>query len=240
MIQRIRTHFPDSYIDEIRDDPTDNYFTPILRVVLDHVGKPDNVCDVGCGNGVYSIAIKRETGCRLVGVDGSRHALKQARALGFDELHEIEDFSFDRLPFRDAAFDLVLNKDVLEHLLHPEHLVGEIARIVRPGGYALIHVPNHFPVVGRLRLLFRNTIDPFGYFPDADRWNFPHIRFFTKESLTSLADRYGLEAVEDFSHQFLVPAGIFRFFSQESRKRFCAHFPNAWTEGFTLLFRKPG
>ena len=63
-------------------------------------------------------------------------------------MHHIHDFSSDTLPFDDGIFDLVINKDVLEHLVHPEHLVSEIARITRRGGYALIHVPNHFPFVG--------------------------------------------------------------------------------------------
>jgi len=50
MTQKIRPHFPDSYIDEIKEDPYDNYFTPVLRDVLQHLGSPRDVCDVGCGN----------------------------------------------------------------------------------------------------------------------------------------------------------------------------------------------
>ena len=33
-----------------------------------------------------------------------------------------------------------------------------------------------------VKFLFNADIDPFKFFPDSDRWNFPHIRFFTKES----------------------------------------------------------
>lgn len=231
-------HFPDHYIDEIRGDPDDNYFTPVLNEVLENIGSLRDVCDVGCGNGVFSIAIRQKAACRLAGVDGSRHALDQAKIRGFDELHLIDDFSSSRLPFEDASFDLVLNKDVLEHLLHPDHLVGEIARIVRYGGYVLIHVPNHFPLVGRLRLLFRNTIDPFDYFPESNRWDFPHIRFFTMESLVSLCQRYGLEMICDMGFHFFSPGKLGRLLPMALKKRLCMLNPDAWTEGYTVLFRK--
>lgn len=233
-------HFPDHYIDEIRGDPQDNFFTPVLNEVLACTGPLRDVCDVGCGNGIFSIAIKQKAACRLVGVDGSRHALAQAKERGFDELHRIDDFSSDRLPFEDGSFDLVLNKDVLEHLLHPEHLVGEIARIVRDGRYALIHVPNHFTLVGRLRLLFRNTIDPFDYFPEAERWDFPHIRFFTMESLVRLCRLHGLDVVSDMGFHFFSPSRLGRLLPDSLKKGLCRRNPDAWIEGYTALFRKAG
>lgn len=233
-------HFPDHYIDEIRGDPEDNYFTPILNEALAYVGALRDVCDVGCGNGVFSIAIKQKTGCRLVGVDGSRHALAQAKARGFDKLHRIDDFSSDRLPFEDSSFDLVLNKDVMEHLLHPDHLVGEIARITRPGGYALIHVPNHFPLAGRIRLLFRNTIDPFDYFPESERWDFPHIRFFTMGSLVKLFQQMGFDVAGNFSDYFFLGGPLGRLLPRQFRRMLCSRFPDAWTEGYTVLVRKAG
>jgi SAM-dependent methyltransferase len=43
--------------------------------------------------------------------------------------------------FPDESFDLVITQDVLEHILHPERALAEIARTLKPGGTHLFTVP---------------------------------------------------------------------------------------------------
>ena len=234
----MRDHFHNKHIDAINADLSDNYFKPVLLEALEHSGKPRSVCDVGCGNGIFTDWIKDHAGCRLVGVDGSEYALKKTKQLNFDELHHIEDFSNDNLPFKDEIFDFVINKDVLEHLLNPENLVHEIARITRIGGFALIHVPNHFPISGRLKLLFKNTIDPFLYFPDSRRWDFPHIRFFNQQDFLGLMLSSGLKPVVNLCHHFPSFPKIGRLMPTTVKKRISKQFPDSFAEGFTYLFKK--
>jgi len=45
------------------------------------------------------------------------------------------------LPLASAAYDTVLATDVLEHLRHPGAFVHEVARILAPGGHAIVGVP---------------------------------------------------------------------------------------------------
>lgn len=232
------TFFPDALIDEIRENPDNNYFTPVLKEVIATIPRPKEVCDVGCGNGVFSAMVKITTDCRMAGVDGSPYALKQAERFGFDSLHLIEDFSASPLPFADEAFDLVICKDVLEHLLRPDHLVKEISRILRRGGHALIHVPNHFPVAGRFRLLLTNDIDPFGYFPTAKRWEFPHIRFFDKASLIELLDVHQLPLHQDLCHHFVRVPLVSRLVPMKTRHWLADRWSDAFSEGLTVLVRK--
>ena len=52
-------HFSAKDIDAIEGDPFNNYFTHILSEVLGQIEEPKNVCDVGCGNGVFSAALKK-------------------------------------------------------------------------------------------------------------------------------------------------------------------------------------
>jgi SAM-dependent methyltransferase len=49
------------------------------------------------------------------------------------------------LPFAGASFDTVLCTQVLEHVESPELAVAEIARVLRPGGHALVTVPFLYP-----------------------------------------------------------------------------------------------
>lgn len=59
----------------------------------------------------------------------------------------------EAMKFADASFDVVLNIQVLEHTMDPQKMVRELARVLRPGGTAVLlipqtsvlhHVPNHY------------------------------------------------------------------------------------------------
>jgi SAM-dependent methyltransferase len=45
------------------------------------------------------------------------------------------------LTFPDESFDIVISQDVLEHLMRPQLVFAEIARVLRPGGAHLFTVP---------------------------------------------------------------------------------------------------
>ena len=233
-----KEHFTKTDIDAINENIAQNYFTPVLLDVLNQITEVKSICDVGCGNGIFTANLKKMMDCKLVGVDGSKYALDKAGEFNFDELHHIHDFSSDTLPFDDGIFDLVINKDVLEHLVQPEHLVNEMTRITKGGGYVLIHVPNHFPVVGRLKLLFKNTIDPFHYFPESRRWNFPHIRFFNQKDFLDLMRSVGLEPIVNLCHHFPSFPKVGRFIPENWKNYLARKNPDLFAEGFTYLFHK--
>ena len=212
-------HFPQKYIDDIsKISDQVNYFSPIWEDVLGRIDNFKNMLDIGCGNGVFSSEARRRTGCALHGVDGSNYALQQAKSRGFESLSLVSDFNVDPLPFEPEQFDFCLCKDLLEHLLRPEFVLREIHRVLRPGGNLLVHVPNHFPLEGRIRFLFHNNIDTYNYFPESKRWDFPHIRFFTHESFTELLELNGFRIVLNLNGHFpAIPYG--RFLSRQRNIR---------------------
>ena len=57
------------------------------------------------------------------------------------------------LPFRDAQFDLVTMLEVIEHLPDIPHMLGEIARVMKPGGVAIVTTPNRLNVASRIHYL---------------------------------------------------------------------------------------
>jgi SAM-dependent methyltransferase len=91
-----------------------------------------SVLDLGCGTG-DSVAQFRNVNpeVRWVGVDIERspevasRRRTDAEFVTFDGIH---------LPFGDASFDAVYCKQVLEHVREPAPLLGELARVLRPGG----------------------------------------------------------------------------------------------------------
>lgn len=77
---------------------------------------------------------------------------EMAEFLGDPVMH----VSIERFPFADGAFDVVIVIDVHEHFHDIEGLNREIARVVAPGGTAIITTPNgdtRLPVAGLKRLI---------------------------------------------------------------------------------------
>tara|TARA_B100000073_G_scaffold348438_1_gene367284 strand:+ start:1197 stop:1904 length:708 start_codon:yes stop_codon:yes gene_type:complete len=231
--------FSNEDIDAIQGDPEQNFFTPVLKTVIEKMGNVKKICDVGCGNGVFTAILKDWNNCELIGVDGSQYALKLAKNYKFDGLFFIKDFSNDKLPFEDNSFDLVISKDVLEHLFDPLNLATEISRILKNDtGRALIHVPNHFHIYGRLKLLFNNSIDSYNYFPNSNRWDFPHIRFFNNEDFLRMFESVGLSPILNLSYHFHSIPFINRFLPKQIKSHLATAYPNMFAEGFTYLFKK--
>src|ERR1700740_3586017 len=56
----------------------------------------------------------------------------------------------NELPFRTRRFDLVLLLEGIEHLADIPHALGEIARVTKPGGVAIVTTPNRLNVSSRI------------------------------------------------------------------------------------------
>jgi SAM-dependent methyltransferase len=58
------------------------------------------------------------------------------------------------LPYADASFDIVLLVEVIEHLENHRIAIGELARILKPGGVLILTTPNIMRLNSRLHFLF--------------------------------------------------------------------------------------
>jgi 2-polyprenyl-6-hydroxyphenyl methylase/3-demethylubiquinone-9 3-methyltransferase len=94
-----------------------------------------SVLDVGCGGGLLTERFAA-IGCVVTGVDRSLPTLVAARehahAVGLPICYQQGDGQ--ALPFEAARFDVVCCCDVLEHVDDVDSVVGEIARVLKPGG----------------------------------------------------------------------------------------------------------
>jgi len=101
--------------------------------------------DVGVGgSGATVIEVARlgvdATGCDL-SVSGVVHAARLASAERLDGRAQFVACAAESLPFANAAFGAASAVAVLEHLDEDAAAVGELARVVRPGGRVWITVP---------------------------------------------------------------------------------------------------
>lgn len=233
-------HFQKEFIDDLtKIDANHNFFIRVWDEILIAGHRPTKLLDVGCGTGVFSVYAHQRTNCEVSGVDGSEHALSAARRLGFTNTKLIGDFNRDALPFPSVAFDFVLCKDVLEHLVQPLHLVRECHRVLVPGGLLLLHVPNHFPLLGRIKFLVTNDLDTYAFFPGSNRWEFPHLRFYEHREFVSVAAAVGFEPAGDFSHCFPSMPLLNRIpGTSGTQRRLARKWPSQFAGGFTVLLRK--
>ncbi|MBF0594728.1 MAG: class I SAM-dependent methyltransferase [Candidatus Omnitrophica bacterium] len=237
--------FENKYLDAIDAacSKQGNYFAPALERFSTYIRNDvsGRILDVGCGNGVFTVYLKKLVDGTLYGADMSEYALESARKNGFDVTQKIGDLSVAALPFADGFFDAVIIKDVFEHLLFPANLLKEIARVTRKGGHILVLVPNHFTLFKRVKFLFTGSIDTFGYFPRARAWEYPHIRFFSAESLKAFIVNDGAFTVAaDLGYLFpdKLP-WINRIPGYSALTTVLAkRFPSLMVEGLTLVARK--
>ena len=104
-----------------------------LRLLPQIVGK--SVLELGCGGGQWSVWLAQR-GAHVTGLDLSGRQLAHARrnlAAVSADAHLVQG-SAERLPFRDAAFDLVLSDHGAMSWGDPDRTVPEVARVLRPGG----------------------------------------------------------------------------------------------------------
>lgn len=128
-------------------------FRALLRAVearfYDQLCLPSPILDLGCGDGHFaSVAFD---GPLSSGVDPWWAPLTEAR---HREAHEVlAQAEGARMPFPDAHFGTVVSNSVLEHVLDVEPVLGEVNRVLRPGGWFHFCVPgpsfSRFLSVGR-------------------------------------------------------------------------------------------
>jgi SAM-dependent methyltransferase len=119
-----------------------------IPIFVAAVGRGKHVLDLGCRSGALTRHLV--DGNEVVGLDVDGVALAKAAELGIEPVQANVE---EPLPFDDASFDAVIAGELLEHLQFPDALVGEVRRVLRPGGVIVGSVPNAYRLQGRLRFL---------------------------------------------------------------------------------------
>lgn len=161
-------------------------------LVQEHLTPDSEVLDVGCG--VRGI-IREWSGrfVRIVGVDADEYALSETEDI--DEVH-LADVEAS-LPFEPGSFDLVTAAWVLEHFRDPAKALGNIVKVLRPGGAFIFSTTNLLNPV-----MLANRLAPAGFvrwykstvLGSLDYDTFPaYYRCNTSRRIRKLLEQVGLE-----------------------------------------------
>ncbi len=167
----------------------------MLTVDYDRLGLQagDRLLDLGCGAGRHAFEAYHR-GARVVPFDYDAAELKDVG--GLLQAMADEDMTLPgsmgapvngdatRLPFADASFDRVIAAEVLEHIPEDDAAIGELARVLRPGGTMAVTVPAWLPerICWALSDEFHAPFVPGG-----------HVRIYTEPRLRAKLRAAGLK-----------------------------------------------
>lgn len=136
---------------------------------------PNNLLDVGCGNGDRTIRIANYFNVHMNNTHGLDYnddfVIACKRMFNARKI----DLEIDDIPYEGSTFDLVICNQVLEHLKNYKKVVDDLIRVTKKRGYIVIGIPNLAHLINRIYLLF-------GIQPMCIHLDGSHVRSFTHKS----------------------------------------------------------
>ncbi len=170
-----------------------DYYLDVLSC-LNEADRGASILEIGSVPGQFTAMLK-QLGFAVQGVD-----LDPSRVDGFWRKHDIPvakvDIEQQELPFPDAAFDLAIFAEVLEHLrVNPLHALAEIRRVLKPGGRIILSTPNITPM-NRVSFLLGRSYqgNPVREFQKLEQiGHMGHIRLYSLDEVKGLLRHCGFE-----------------------------------------------
>lgn len=136
-------------------------------------------------------------GAHAFGVDISEPTVRLARAAFNSRSGPLQAAAADvrALPFRDDSFDAIYSMGTIEHFDETELAVAEIVRVLKPGGRAIVGVPNrHDPF---LRPLLATMLQAVGLY------SYGYEKSYSRRALRRMLEGAGLEVLAETGILFM-------------------------------------
>ena len=128
-----------------------------------------------------------------IGIDISHEGLSALK----NEGHDVRYGDAEKLEnFPEAAFDVVVIGEVLEHLNNPGLCLEKVFKVLRPNGEIVVTVPNAFFILNFISLLFHREIT-----------HRDHTFYFSAKTINCLLKRHGFE-ISYLGYTFPMPKTI--------------------------------
>lgn len=149
------------------------------------------ILDSSAGVGCAAQRIRDYYAAELVCNDISPTCLRLLRDLGLSIVSFDLDAPEGPYPFQDGDFDAVVSLATIEHLVHIDHFVQEIHRILSDDGCFYLSTPNYASLLYFRRFVLggRTFHNPLA---DSSRYEFyAHLRYFTYRTLLEYVSSFG-------------------------------------------------
>jgi ubiquinone/menaquinone biosynthesis C-methylase UbiE len=171
----------------------------------------NDVLDMGCGSGRYSIALAKVGARSVTGVDWQKRAFEAARLWCEKNAQPVIFREGDvlNLPFESESFDFVFSNGVIHHTHSIEKGLQEIWRILRPGKRSFLYIYAANGIFWKTRNVLREVFKripltytqsvlnimgvPSNRFIFCDTWYVPVETHTTKAELHNMLDKIGFK-----------------------------------------------
>lgn len=157
-----------------------------MRTQLKGLPANASILEVGCGDGSFTRHLAQYSS-RVTALDISAAQIER-NVRAHPEIKFLQHDVARPLPFAQDTFDVIWCSEVLEHLFDPGFALREMQRVLAPGGRLLVTVPYHGVFKDVLIALFKWD----EHFAPGN----PHIRFFTRRTLSQLAASAGFAEIK--------------------------------------------
>lgn len=185
-------HWDETWASEIRLRLPSPWLTltgDLQKVIRPHVRPGDRFLEIGCAPGKLLAWVAAELKAQVSGLDYSARGLASAKRL-FGALGLTADFRCEDLratTFPEGSFDVVLSVGVIEHFDDPRDIVERHVRLLKPGGVALMSVPNYRGIYGAIQRYF-----------DADSLLYHNLDIMTCDALAGLVPAQTADRVRTY------------------------------------------
>ncbi|MGP8281862.1 MAG: class I SAM-dependent methyltransferase [Desulfomonilaceae bacterium] len=215
----------------------ENYFTVsawkyqphmdhLAELIIEKTQLPLNsrILEIGCNDGTFLEVLQKSGFKNLLGIEPTADASLLALGKGFQVVKDFVNPQSGRaLVKENGKFDIIIARQVLEHISNLQEFQSTLRILLRPGGFVVIEVPD----------MWLNLTEP-----DYTLWE-EHVNYFTIESLENYLNKCGIQLVHSetimFSGRCLTVIGQFtgqprRFSSQGINSLLSAidKFKNNW------------
>ena len=154
------------------------------KKIVHLVGAAKKVLDVGCASGYLAERFKAN-GCFVAGIEVDPEAAEEAKG-NCDVVINGDIEQLAESTFAAESFDVIVYADILEHLRHPEVVLGLQRRWLSRNGFVVVSLPNVAFIGIRLRLLL-GQLD----YADVGILDRTHLRFYTLKTARALLSGSG-------------------------------------------------
>jgi 2-polyprenyl-3-methyl-5-hydroxy-6-metoxy-1,4-benzoquinol methylase len=168
----------------------------VIKYLIDlpRLNAKSKILEIGCNDGSFLDALRQNGYQNLLGVEPAKDACSVAIEKGINAINTyFNQTTADEIENNWGKFDLVIFRQVLEHIIDLRGIREALNQVTKPGSYVLIEVPN-----------FDFSLQTYDY---SSIWE-EHVNFFTKSTMNRFLAEVGIKVIHTTTANFCGEALI--------------------------------